>query len=169
LKPVLQNLEREMPVNSAGLLMYHKSGSELKVFLVHPGGPFFAKKDDGYWGIPKGLVEENEEPLQAALREFKEETGIKPKGKYIHLGTTTQTNNKIVHAWAFESYNSEQIRIICNTFEMEWPPHSGRKQKFPEVDRGEFFSITEARKKVYSAQSVFIDRLLAHLNIKEIK
>ncbi len=147
--------------------MYHKSENGLKIFLVHPGGPYFAKKDEGYWGIPKGLVEEHEELLQAATREFEEETGIKSKGEYIPLGTTTQRNYKIVHAWAFESDNSKQLDIVCNTFEIEWPPNSGRKQKFPEVDRGEFFSISEARKKVYSAQQVFIDRLLDHLNIKE--
>jgi len=153
-----------MPVNSAGLLMYH-NGDELKVFLVHPGGPFFINKDEGYWGIPKGLVEEDENLLQAAIREFEEETGIEPKGEYIPLGTIIQTNNKIVHAWAFKSDSSSQIYIECNTFEMEWPPHSGKKQKFPEVDRGEFFNLPQARKKIYSAQQVFIDRLLEHLKL----
>lgn len=152
-----------MPVNSAGLLMYHKSADGLKIFLVHPGGPFFTKKDDGFWGIPKGLAEENEDLLQTAIREFEEETGIKSKGKYISLGTTTQTNNKIVHAWAFESGSAEQIEIKCNTFEMEWPPRSGNIMHFPEVDRGEFFNVEQARKKIYSAQQVFIDRLLEHL------
>ncbi len=100
-----------MPVNSAGLLMYHKSEKGLKIFLVHPGGPYFSRKDEGYWGIPKGLVEENEELLQAATREFEEETGIKSKGEYIPLGTTLQRNNKIVHAWAFEANNSKQFDI----------------------------------------------------------
>jgi len=156
-----------MHVNSAGLLMYHKSGNELKIFLVHPGGPFFAKKDEGYWGIPKGLVETDEEFLQAAIREFEEETGIKSQGDYIPLGTTLQRNSKIVHAWAFESDNSDQFDIICNTFEMEWPYNSGQRQKFPEVDRGEFFNVRDARKKIYSAQQVFIDRLLAKFNINE--
>ncbi len=156
-----------MPVNSAGLLMYHKSGDGLKLFLVHPGGPFFAKKDEGYWGIPKGLVEEEEELLQAAIREFEEETGIKSRGGYISLGTSTQTNNKIVHAWAFESDNSEQFQIVCNTFEMEWPPRSGNIKHFPEVDRGEFFNIDQAMEKIYSAQLIFIDRLLEHLNINK--
>jgi predicted NUDIX family NTP pyrophosphohydrolase len=153
-----------MPVHSAGLLMFNSSGDELKIFLVHPGGPFFTKKDDGYWGIPKGLVEDNENPFQAAIREFEEETGIKPEGEFISVGFTAQRNNKIVHAWAFESERSGQIEITCNTFEMEWPPHSGKRQQFPEVDRGEYFNINEARKKVYSAQQVFIDRLLEHLN-----
>jgi len=156
-----------MPVNSAGLLMYHKSENGLKIFLVHPGGPYFSKKDEGYWGIPKGLVEEDEELMQTAIREFEEETGIESNGKYVPLGTTIQRNDKIVHAWAFESDNSEQLDIVCNTFEMEWPPKSGKRQKFPEVDRGEFFSVDDARKKIYSAQQVFIDRLLQYLNIKE--
>ncbi len=156
-----------MPVNSAGLLMYHKSDDGLKIFLVHPGGPFFAKKDEGYWGIPKGLVEKDEEFLQAAIREFEEETGIKSQGDYIPLGTTLQRNSKFVHAWAFESDNSDQFDIECNTFEMEWPYNSGKRQKFPEVDRGEFFNVRDARKKIYSAQLVFIDRLLEKLNINE--
>ena len=154
-------------LRSAGLLMYHKSAEGLKVFLVHPGGPYFTKKDEGYWGIPKGLIEEDEEILQTAIREFEEETGINSKGEYVPLGTTIQRNNKIVYAWAFEADNSEQFNIVCNTFEIEWPPNSGKRQKFPEVDRGEFFNLSEARKKIYSAQQVFIDRLLDHLNIKE--
>lgn len=152
-----------MPVYSAGLLMYNNSGKGLKVFLVHPGGPFFVKKDDGYWGIPKGLIEKDEDHLAAAIREFEEETGIKPDNEFISLGTTTQSNNKIVYAWAFETDRTGKIDITCNTFEMEWPPHTGKKQQFPEVDRGEFFTIEEARKKVYSAQLVFLERLLEYL------
>ncbi len=153
-----------MPVHSAGLMMFHKSGDGIKIFLVHPGGPFFENKDEGYWGIPKGLVEENEELLQTAIREFEEETGIESRGNYISLGTATQNNNKIVHAWAFETDSSDHIDIVCNTFEMEWPPHSGKKQKFPEVDTGKFFTVNEARINMYSAQHVFIERLLEHLN-----
>lgn len=157
-----------MPVYSAGLLMYNNSGNELEVFLVHPGGPFFSKKDDGYWGIPKGLIEKDEDHLAAAKREFEEETGIKPAGEFIPLGTTTQSNNKIVYAWAFKTDLLGKIEIICNTFEMEWPPHSGNKRKFPEVDIGEFFNIEKAKKKVYSAQMVFLDRLIEYLeNIKK--
>jgi predicted NUDIX family NTP pyrophosphohydrolase len=156
-----------MPVHSAGLMMYHKADDEVKIFLVHPGGPFFEKKDEGYWGIPKGLVEENEEMLQTAIREFQEETGIRSKGEYISLGTTIQRNNKIVYAWAFESDNSDNINIVCNTFEMEWPPHSGKKQQFPEVDRGAFFNVEQARLKMYSAQHIFIDRLLEYLKMKK--
>ena len=157
-----------MPIYSAGLLMFNDSVEELKVFLVHPGGPFFIKKDEGYWGIPKGLIEDGEDQLQAAIREFEEETGIKPTGEFISLGITTQTNNKIVHAWAFRTESSGHIEISCNTFEMEWPPHSGKKQKFPEVDKGQFFSIKEARIKIYSAQVVFIDRLLEYLKKNKI-
>lgn len=155
-----------MTVHSAGLLMFNKSGDDLKIFLVHPGGPFFVKKDEGFWGIPKGLVEDNEDYFEAAKREFEEETGIKPEGEFIPLGTTIQNNNKIVHAWAFESANSEQIEITCNTFEMEWPPHSKIRRQFPEVDRGEFFNLSEAGRKIYSAQQIFIERLSDHLKLK---
>ena len=144
---------------SAGLLMYSETKNGLKVFLVHPGGPFFEKKDDGYWGIPKGLIEENEDLLVAAKREFEEETGIKPFGKLIPLDTVVQSNNKEVHAWAFKSENDKPIEIASNTFKMEWPPHSGKKEKFPEVDKGEFFSIEQAKIKMYSAQHPFLDRL----------
>lgn len=154
-----------MPVYSAGLLMYNNQEKDLKVFLVHPGGPFFTKKDDGYWGIPKGLIEKNEDHLEAAKREFEEETGIKPLGEFISLGSTIQSNNKIVYAWAFETELRGQIQITCNTFEMEWPPHSGKKLEFPEVDKGEFFSISEAKKKVYSAQLVFLNRLEEYIQI----
>ncbi len=153
-------------LQSAGLLMFHKSAEGLKLFLVHPGGPFFAKKDEGYWGIPKGLVEKDEELLQTAIREFEEETGVKSHGEYIPLGTVIQRNNKIVHAWAFESDNSDYFELDCNTFEIEWPPNSGKRHKFPEVDRGEYFNLADARKKIYTAQQVFIDRLLDHLNQK---
>lgn len=152
-----------MPVYSAGLLMFNNLNKALKVFLVHPGGPFFSRKDDGYWGIPKGLIEKDEDHLAAAKREFEEETGIKPDNEFISLGTTTQSNNKIVYAWAFETNLTGKIVITCNTFEMEWPPHTGKRQQFPEVDRGEFFTIEEARKKIYSAQLVFLERLLEYL------
>ncbi len=152
---------------SAGLLMFSETQNGLKVFLVHPGGPFFAKKDDGYWGIPKGLVEKNEELLSAAKREFEEETGIKPSNELFSLGTVVQSNNKEVHAWAFKCDSDDYIDITCNTFEMEWPPHSGKKQKFPEVDKGEFFTIAEAKSKMYSAQHPFLERLQEYLNINK--
>jgi predicted NUDIX family NTP pyrophosphohydrolase len=151
---------------SAGLLMYYYKGKNLKIFLVHPGGPFFAKKDEGYWGIPKGLVNEGEDLLDAAKREFEEETGIKPSGEFFELGSITQKGGKVVYAWAF-SCDSDIIKEIkCNTFEIEWPPKSGKTENFPEVDRGEFFSEETARKKIYSFQEILIDRLKNYLNTK---
>ena len=153
---------------SAGLLMFNESKNGLKVFLVHPGGPFFAKKDDGYWGIPKGLIEDGEEIISAAKREFEEETGIQPAKDLFPLGTIVQSNNKEVHAWAFKNENDKPIEITCNTFEMVWPPYSGKKQKFPEVDKGEFFTIEEAEKKMYSAQHPFLERLQKHLENNKI-
>jgi len=151
---------------SAGLLMYTRKNNELKFFLVHPGGPFFKNKDNGYWSIPKGLSEEGEDLLAAAMREFEEETGIKPEGKFISLGTIKQKSGKTVHGWAFECDNDNPIEITCNTFEIEWPPKSGKIQKFPEADMGEFFSEDEAKKKINSAQIEFIERLKDYIKIK---
>jgi predicted NUDIX family NTP pyrophosphohydrolase len=150
---------------SAGLMMYSFKGKELKVFLVHPGGPFFLKKDEGYWGIPKGLTEEDEDLFEAAAREFEEETGIIPEGKFIPLDYITQKSGKKVYAWAFETEHDSPIEIVCNTFEMEWPPRSGRKQNFPEVDKGEFFKIEDAMRKINPAQVEFINRLKKYLHI----
>jgi predicted NUDIX family NTP pyrophosphohydrolase len=151
---------------SAGLLMYSVKNGKLKFFLVHPGGPFFANKDNGYWGIPKGLTENNEKLLEAAKREFEEETGIEPKGEFLELGTVVQKNGKTVHAWAFECEKDENIEIECNTFKMEWPPKSGKFREFPEVDKGKFFTEEEAKIKINSAQLVFIERLKEKLNNK---
>ena len=148
---------------SAGLMMYSYKDKKLKVFLVHPGGPFFTKKNDGYWGIPKGLIEKDEDLLETAKREFEEETGITPEGKFIPLGFVIQKNGKKVYGWAYETNNDSHIKISCNTFEMEWPPHSGKKQNFPEVDKGEFFEIEDAIKKINSSQIQFIKRLKEHL------
>ncbi|MFO7447575.1 MAG: NUDIX domain-containing protein [Ignavibacteriaceae bacterium] len=150
-------------VISSGLLMYSLNNGKVKIFLVHPGGPFFTKKDDGYWGIPKGLVEKDEDLMIAAKREFEEETGIKPDGEFIPLGKIMQKGGKRVYAWAFNCAINEPIGIICNTFSMEWPPKSGKYQNFPEVDRGAFFTVEEAEKKINSAQKEFIDRLLEYL------
>ena len=153
-----------MPEISAGLLTFFKNNNEVKYFLVHPGGPFFSKKDLGYWGIPKGLTEGDEELLTAAKREFEEETGIKPgTEKFIPLGTIKQKNGKTVHAWAFETKSDKPFELNCNTFEMDGPPKSGKKQHFPEVDRGGFFDEETARKKIYSAQMDFIDRLKEYI------
>ena len=151
-------------LQSAGLMMYSLKNSKLKIFLVHPGGPFFTKKDEGYWGIPKGLVEKDEDLFETAKREFIEETGIVPSGKFISLDSVIQKSGKKVYAWAYEAEDDVPIEITCNTFELEWPPHSGKKKNFPEVDRGEFFTVEEAKKKINSAQIDFIDRLEKYLN-----
>ena len=148
-------------MHSAGLLMFRRRTPELEVFLVHPGGPFWRRKDMGAWSVPKGEVLPGEEPLAAARREFEEETGIVPQGPFVSLGEARQSGGKIVTAWAFERDCLPAIR--SNTFSMEWPPKSGRVQEFPEVDRGEWFSLSEARGRLLSGQVVFLDRLVSQL------
>lgn len=150
-----------MPQFSAGLLMFRRTRSQAEVFLVHPGGPFWRKKEEGAWSIPKGLVDAGEEPFEAARREFTEETGIVPAAQFIDLGEAKQPGGKVVRAWAFESDCSPEIS--SNTFSMEWPPKSGRFQQFPEVDRAEWFSIEDARNRINRGQAVFLERLLAAL------
>ena len=150
---------------SAGLMMYTFNEKLLKIFLVHPGGPFFVKKDEGYWSIPKGLAEKGEDLFETARREFEEETGIIPEGRFINLGFIIQKSGKKVYAWAFQVKDDSPIDITCNTFEMEWPPHSGKKQNFPEVDKGDFFNLENAIKKINPAQTEFIYRLKKHLHI----
>lgn len=154
-----------MPEVSAGLMMYKFAGGKIKYFLVHPGGPFFKNKDKGYWSIPKGLIEKDEDIIEAAVREFEEETGIKPDNNFIHLGTVTLKSGKVVHAWAFEKEIKEPVNINCNTFELEWPPKSGKKILIPEVDRGEYFFENEAVAKINQAQIALIEKLKEHLNI----
>jgi predicted NUDIX family NTP pyrophosphohydrolase len=154
-----------MPQVSAGLMMYTIKDDKLKVFLVHPGGPFFKNKDNGYWSIPKGLVEGNEDLLKTARREFEEETGIVPEGEFIPLGTVIQKNNKTVHAWAFEINNDTAVSVKSNLIELEWPPKSGRRQKFPEIDKGEFFTEEAAKEKINPAQVEFIERLKNQLDL----
>jgi len=144
---------------SAGLLMYRIRDGRLEVFLAHPGGPFFAKKDDGHWSIPKGEAGPGEELVAAAVREFKEETGIEPAGEFIELGSVKQKGGKIVHAWAFAGDWDETRPLQSNTFEIEWPPRSGKRQSFPEIDRAAFFPIPEAKRKLKEAQHPFLDRL----------
>ena len=131
----------------------------VEVLLAHPGGPYFQKKDNGSWTIPKGEVIEGEDLLTRARVEFEEEVGITPEGDWIELGQVKQKGCKTVHAWAFEGNLKEGFEPVSNTFEMEWPPHSGRTERFPEIDRVSFFSIEDARRKMKTAQTVFLDRL----------
>jgi len=147
-----------MPKRSAGLLMYRRGGDGLAVLLVHPGGPFWAKKDLGAWSIPKGEYAAHEDALAAAQREFSEETGAQPRGAFAPLGDVTQPGGKHVTAWAVEG-DFDPAALVSSTFELEWPPRSRRKRSFPEVDRADWFSPDEARKKILPAQRPFIDRL----------
>jgi predicted NUDIX family NTP pyrophosphohydrolase len=151
---------------SAGLLMYRLRKGELEVFLAHPGGPYFTKKDEGHWTIPKGEIEPGEDLLVAALREFEEETGIKPDGEFLDLGRITQKGGKIVHAWAFRGDWDESQPIKSNLCPVEWPPSSGELQYFPEVDRAQFFSIPQAQQKIKETQRPFLDRLMMALGKK---
>jgi predicted NUDIX family NTP pyrophosphohydrolase len=147
---------------SAGLLMFRKSGSGLEVLLAHPGGPFFARKDEGVWTIPKGVVEPGEKDfLQRARIEFQEELGVAPVGKAVPLGSVRQKGGKVVHAWAMEGNLPSDFALKSNTFDLEWPPRSGKLQAFPEVDRAQFFSMDAARRKINPAQAEFLDRLMA--------
>jgi predicted NUDIX family NTP pyrophosphohydrolase len=149
---------------SAGLLMYRLRDGQLEVFLAHPGGPLFAKKDDGYWSIPKGEIESGEDLLAAARREFREETGLEPQGEFVALGSIRQKGGKTVHAWAFPGDTAESRPLRSNLFQLEWPPGSGRVQAFPEIDRVVFFTVAEARNKLKEAQHPFLDRLREALN-----
>lgn len=142
--------------------MYRRDGGELRVLLVHPGGPFWAKKDLGAWSIPKGEYGDTEDPLAVARREFTEELGRAPAGDFRALGEVTQAGRKIVTAWAVEG-ELDVHAMTSNTFELEWPPKSGRRRSFPEVDRAEWLTLAEARRKILPGQREFIDRLLASL------
>ncbi len=144
---------------SAGLLLYRRRG-ELEVFLVHPGGPFWAKKDAGAWSIPKGEIGEGEEPLQAAQREFLEETGFPIGGEFRPLELLKQSGGKSVHAWAIEA-DCDPSELRSNLFSLEWPPKSGQTREFPEVDRAAWFTIPQAREKILKGQIGFIDQLIS--------
>jgi predicted NUDIX family NTP pyrophosphohydrolase len=152
-----------MPKLSVGLLMYRVREGRLEVFLVHPGGPLWAKKDEGAWSIPKGLVEEGEDPLKAAIREFEEETGIEVRTEdFIPLTPVRLKSGKVVQAWAFEGdCNPDNIR--SNTFRMEWPPRSGRYQEFPEIDRAGWFKVNTAKKKINPGQVGLLEELKRRL------
>ncbi len=155
-------MKRNTGKRSAGLLMYRFRERHLEVLLVHPGGPYWRRRDLGVWSIPKGLLEDGEEPLEAARREFEEETSVAPREPYLELPTVQQKGGKIVHAWAFEG-DCDPAHVRSNTFEMEFPPGSGRIAEYPEIDRAEFFSPEEARRKVNPAQAALIDALEAKL------
>lgn len=139
--------------------MYRLRGDLLEVFLVHPGGPFFTRKDAGAWTIPKGEPDPDETLEQTAAREFEEETGLAPGRPLLPLGSIKQKGGKTVHAWAFAGDWTPEMGLKGNTFELEWPPRSGRKQQFPEVDRAAFFPPDQARQKINPAQIPFLDTL----------
>ena len=145
---------------SAGLLMFRRKENELEVLLVHPGGPYFRNKDDGAWTIPKGEAGPEEDLLTRGKVEFEEELGIRPAATaWLDLGSVKQKGGKTVHAWAFAGDLEPKFKLTSNTFELEWPPRSGKRQQFPEVDDARFFPLELARSKINQAQTVFLDRL----------
>jgi predicted NUDIX family NTP pyrophosphohydrolase len=154
---------------SAGLLMFRRRNNEFEVLLVHPGGPFFARKDDGAWTIPKGEATPEEGLLTRAQIEFEEELGFRPRGDWIELGLIKQKGGKTVHAWAFEGDLPESFELKSNLFEMEWPPRSGKLKESPEIDRAEFFVEEVAGRKINPAQVVFLDRLRVALDDNQQK
>lgn len=147
--------------------MFRMRDSRLEVLLVHPGGPYFANKDEGAWTIPKGEVAEGEDLLERARVEFEEELGIAASGDWMELGSVKQKGGKTVHAWAFAGDLENDFKLVSNTFEMEWPPRSGKMHRFPEVDRASFFRMEEARMKINVAQTVLIDRLIEQLDLRK--
>ncbi len=147
-----------MPKMSAGLLMYRRRRGILEVFLVHPGGPFWSKKDAGAWSIPKGEYDVGEDPLAVAKREFREETGFQASGEFIPLNPRKQPSGKLITAWAVEG-DCDASAVQSNTFLMEWPPRSGREQEFPEVDRAGWFTLPGAKEKIIKGQSGFLEEL----------
>jgi predicted NUDIX family NTP pyrophosphohydrolase len=153
-----------MPKHSAGLIMYRWQKGQLEVFLVHPGGPFWTKKDKGAWSIPKGESVEGEESLEVAKREFFEETGFVAPGPFVEIGTIKQSGGKIVTAWAFEG-DCDPADLISNVFQIEWPPRSGQVVEFPEVDRGGWFAIAAAREYILKSQEPLLNMLCAALQV----
>jgi len=151
-----------MAKKSAGLVMYRMRDGALQVLLVHLGGPFWAKKDAGAWFIPKGEIEPGEDELAAAQREFEEETGFKPTGPFVALGSVKQKGGKVVTGWAFEG-DCDPSALKSNTFAIEWPPRSGKQREFPEVDRAAFFTLDAAREKIHPAEFELLTRLQAAL------
>jgi len=141
---------------SAGLLMYRHRQGTVQVLLVHPGGPYFRKQDEGAWSIPKGEVDADEDLLDAARREFQEETGVTPHGPFLALGSVQQKGGKVVHAWAMEQ-DCDPAALVSNTFVLEWPPNSGEWVEFPEIDRAEFFDLETAKRKINPAQVELVE------------
>lgn len=157
-----------MPKHSAGLLLYRRREGILEVFLVHPGGPFWAKKDLGAWSIPKGEYTPGEDPLEAARREFAEETGCSAEGPFIPLTPLKQPSGKIISAWAVEG-DCDAAKIRSNTFTLEWPPRSGKQQEFPEVDRAGWFTLEAAKEKIIKSQVGFLEELARILKREQAK
>jgi predicted NUDIX family NTP pyrophosphohydrolase len=153
-----------MPKQAAGILVYRKKKNRLEVFLCHPGGPLYKNRDAGVWQIPKGEFELDEDPFKAAKREFKEETGQEIDGEFTKLTPIKYKTGKIVYAWAVEG-NVAEGEVKSNLFSMEWPPKSGKQAEFPEVDRGEWFEVEEARKKILPALIPFIVEVAEMLNL----
>jgi len=151
-----------MPKRSAGLLLYRVEAGAVRVLLVHPGGPFWRDKDRGAWSIPKGEIAAGEDALAAARREFREETGQAVDGDFIALPPVRQAGGKIVEAWAVRGA-IDAANIVSNSFEMEWPPRSGRVQSFPEIDRAQWFGLAEARVRINKGQAALLDELEARL------
>jgi predicted NUDIX family NTP pyrophosphohydrolase len=147
-----------MPKKSAGVLVYRKTKEEYEVLLVHPGGPFWARKDLNSWSIPKGEFEDDEEPIDAAKREFEEETGFKIEGKFIELNPVKQPSGKLIYSWAVEG-DIDASEVKSNLFKMEWPPRSGAFKEFPEIDRAEWFDFETAKQKVLSGQIPILENL----------
>lgn len=147
-----------MPKTSAGLVLFRAQNEHLEVLLVHPGGPFWSKKDDGAWFIPKGELVDGEEPLTGAKREFEEETGLKPEGDFLPLGSVKQKSGKTIHAWAFAG-DCNPDTLKSNRFTIEWPPKSGKMRDFPEIDRAGFFTVAQAKAKMHPVEFPLIIRL----------
>ena len=143
---------------SAGVLLHRRRNGQIEVLLAHPGGPYWKRKDAGAWSIPKGEYGDDEQPLDAARREFEEETGVRLEGELRGLGEVKQAGGKVVHAWTLEG-DCDATKLRSNTFSLEWPPRSGKIQEFPEIDRFEWFKLEEARTKLVEAQRAFLDRL----------
>jgi predicted NUDIX family NTP pyrophosphohydrolase len=152
---------------SAGILLFRQREAETEFLLIHPGGPFWTRKDEGAWSIPKGQIESEEEPRACAIRELEEELGPAPTldpEQLIELGSIRQRAGKVVEAWAAEG-DFDPAALDSNTFSMEWPPRSGTQQEFPEVDRAEWFGLEQAREKILPAQAEFLDRLCERLGL----